>query len=147
MGFGKLGSLAMAGAGAFTGNPYLIASGVGGYMSADEAQRKEQQNKDFNIAQSEMTRYSPWTGMKGQISQYGGPGENAAALAGGIQGASAAQSMKGLFDKPAATAPIPTGEGTMDAGMSGNQQYQQQMQSPWMKPDLFNQYGRKTVMG
>lgn len=144
MGFGKLGSLAMGGIGVATGNPYLIASGVGGFMSADEAERKQEQNKQYNLAQSELTRYSPWTGMRGQINPYSGPGEGAAAMGGAIQGASAAQGLSSLFseDPSKVMNKVASSEGQMDASMFGNQQYQQQS-NPWSKPDMFNQYTRR----
>lgn len=110
---------------------------VGGsaLMGARAADKKAQQQKQYNMAQSELTRYSPWTGMKGQLDNSYTPDALSGGISGGIQGLGMAQGAQGLFSKPAEA--VPNAGGTMDAGMYGNQQYQQQQQSPWAKPNIF----------
>lgn len=121
---------------------WVTVAVVGGsaLMNMNAAKQKQKQQENFNMAQSELTRYSPWTGMKGQLDNSYAPDQLSAGISGGIQGLGIAQGAQGLFSKPAEGA-LPTG-GTMDAGMSGNQQFQQQQQSPWMKPNIFGNPGR-----
>lgn len=122
---------------------WVTVAVVGGsaLMNMNAAKQKQKQQENYNLAQSEITRYSPWTGMKGQLDNSYTPDQLSAGISGGIQGLGMAQGAQGLFSKPADTGAAATA-GPMDAGMSGNQQYQQQMQSPWGKPNIFGNPGR-----
>jgi hypothetical protein len=77
----------------------LIPIGVGAVMGARNAQKQADETKRQNLAQAEITRYSPWTGMHGQIQA-----NTADPLNGAFQGA-----MGGLA----------LGQGMSQAGMFG----------------------------
>lgn len=74
----------------------LALGGVSALMSYQNAQNKNDQMRKQNMAQTEQTRYSPWSGMAaGQINnQYADP--LTAAIGGGLQGAAAGQTLGGL---------------------------------------------------
>ncbi|MFN3453445.1 MAG: hypothetical protein ACK41T_00695 [Pseudobdellovibrio sp.] len=110
-------------------------------LNARNAEAKRSQQKQYNLAQSELTRYSPWTGMKGQLDNSFNPDSLSAGVGGAIQGASIAQGVNGLFSSPQAT----TAPNQQYAGSFGDQTWQQQSQSPWSKPNIFNQ--SKKMMG
>lgn len=88
-----LGSLLAGGAGFLVGGPAGAAIAAGGVMGDAKANREADALRDYNIAQSEITRYSPWTGMSGQVRQNSGPSGVEGAFAGGIQGAAMAQGL------------------------------------------------------
>lgn len=48
----------------------LMAAAAGAYASNRRASAEAKQNKRFNEGQAEVTRYSPWTGMQGEIKPY-----------------------------------------------------------------------------
>ncbi|MNJ94788.1 hypothetical protein D3C87_124910 [compost metagenome] len=87
-----LGTLLSAGAGFAVGGPAGAAIAAGGALGDMKAQRQQEQVRANNMAQAEMTRYSPWTGMRGQITPEGASGLEGA-IGGGIQGAAAAQGL------------------------------------------------------
>lgn len=65
----------------------LVAGGIGlgsGYLQAKQQNRNNQANM---LANAEATRYSPWTGIKGQIGGADSADVGAAAGMGGMQGA------------------------------------------------------------
>lgn len=81
----------------------LMLMGGGGILGYDQAAKQKQQQMIDNAAQAELTRYSPWTGMKGQINtKYADP--FAAALGGGMQGLGVAQGLGTLGKKTPAPA-------------------------------------------
>lgn len=45
-----------------------LMGGVSAGVGALQGQQKEKQQKQFNDSQAEITRYSPWTGMRGQVT-------------------------------------------------------------------------------
>ncbi len=65
-----------------------------GALGAVQGQRKQDRIAKMNEAQAETTRYSPWTGMKGQLQDTGG-GAFDGALQGGLTGAALSQSFDG----------------------------------------------------
>lgn len=71
-------------------------------MSALGAQRRADQQERFNIAQSEQTRYSPWTGHAGQLDNSYTPSVLEGGLSGGVQGLGILQGFgAGPWGKPA----------------------------------------------
>lgn len=63
-------------------------------LGAIQGQRKQDRLQKMNQAEAETTRYSPWTGMKGQLHDTGG-GWFDGALQGGVTGAMMGQGMGG----------------------------------------------------
>ncbi len=131
----------------------LIPVGLTALGAIHGANRAAEERK-FNRAQAEVTRYSPWTGMSGQIRpvQY-------SAFGGGLQGFGTGmalyQSAKRAFgdtDKPESV-----GTGTMGsrAAMSGNalsggsswdmmgsNPYSSSVDSGFQMPSLYSRAGR-----
>jgi hypothetical protein len=64
-------------------------------MGLMKQNRQAEDQRKYNLAQSEMTRYSPWTGQKGQLSMgdTGSPFEGA--VGGAVQGIGITQSLGG----------------------------------------------------
>jgi hypothetical protein len=71
----------------------LALMGGSALLSARNAELKRKQQQANNLAQAETTRYSPWTGMQGQLDTTYNPDWLTAAFSGGVQGASAAQGL------------------------------------------------------
>ena len=69
----------------------MAASAVSSMMSNQRKAEKQRQN---NLAQAEITKYSPWTGMKGQLDNSYTPGSLESGISGGIQGAAIGQGLK-----------------------------------------------------
>jgi len=74
--------------------PLMIASAL---MSANKAQKQAENHKQNNLLQAELTKYSPWTGMRGQIDTTYQPNMLEAAFQGGVQGAAMGQSLGQAF--------------------------------------------------
>lgn len=56
------------------------------------AEKERQDNlQRYNEGQAEVTRYSPWTGMRGQIQRDTGPGIFGAGVSGGVSGLALSQ--------------------------------------------------------
>lgn len=77
----------------------LALMGATALLGANKARRQQEANKQYNLAQAEMTRYSPWTGQSGQLQPNNAPSQFEGAVGGALQGASMAQGL-GLFNKP-----------------------------------------------
>ena len=75
-----------------------LLMGASAIMGMNRANRQADQQRRNNLAQAEITRYSPWTGMRGQIDNSYTPSGLEGAISGGIQGASMAQGL-GMFEK------------------------------------------------
>ena len=95
-------------------------------LQARQAEQRRNQQEKYNKGQAEVTRYSPWTGMQGQMDNSFIPDALSAAAGGAIQGASVAQGLQGAFG--GAAAPQPTAGQFMD---------QAQMSQP-MAPSSMN---------
>ena len=57
--------------------------------------QKENQLDRYNQGQAEVTRYSPWTGIKGQIQPNQGPGMFGAGIGGAVGGLGLMQAFGG----------------------------------------------------
>lgn len=84
--------------------------GGGALLGGIQGQRKQDRIAAQNRAEAETTRYSPWTGMKGQLQDTGG-GMFDGALQGGLTGAALSQQFGG-----GEVAPKPSAMETMGAG-------------------------------
>lgn len=90
----------------------LGLAAAGALLGARQAERKAENQKRYNMGQAEVTRYSPWTGVTGQLDHNYTPGVLEGGLGGGLQGLSAAQGLGGMFDgSKAAAAPAPMAGG------------------------------------
>lgn len=109
-------------------------------IGAMSAKNRNDNIESANKANAEITRYSPWTGMQGQI-QAKGPSMMEGAFAGGLQGLGMAQGMGFGGGAPSAGAPAggmmagggsPLGGQDMSAqlGMQGNMFEQSMNQQP-----------------
>lgn len=93
--------------------PILAMSALGAY----QGQRKQDRIASQNRAEAETTRYSPWTGMKGQLHDTGG-GWFDGALQGGLTGAALSQQFGGA--EKATTGALPeqlNGQSMYEAGL------------------------------
>lgn len=104
-------------------------------LSANKANRQAEQQQKYNIGQSEMTRYSPWTGQAGKIDNSYTPSVLEGGLSGGVQGLGIMQS----FGKSPWGAPTQMQQNSNALG-------EQQQSSPWsgndMKPNIYQSSGR-----
>jgi hypothetical protein len=57
--------------------------------------RQAENQRKYNLAQAEMTRYSPWTGQKGQLSMSDTGSPLEAGVGGAVQGLGLTQSLGG----------------------------------------------------
>lgn len=114
-------------------------------MGLSRQNRQANDQRKYNLAQAEVTRYSPWTGQTGQLDtrDTGSPLE--AGVGGAIQGLGLNQSLDintPWFNKTQQAA-------NSDALMSQSQSnpwavnYQQDM----FKPNLFNSSARRSIYG
>lgn len=97
-----LGAAAPVAAGALGGPWAALATGA--LVGSMNAEKKAEQQRKHNLMQAELTRYSPWTGMRGQISPVDAdPMEGA--LTGGFSGLAMSQALgqKGMFAEKAST--------------------------------------------
>jgi hypothetical protein len=62
-----------------------------GALGAYQGHQEQQEHKRHNKAQAEMTKYSPWTGMSGQVNPYTGKGALGGAIGGAASGAALSQ--------------------------------------------------------
>ncbi len=90
----------------------LLVPALGAVAGGLQANEQKKDVRRQNRAQAEITRYSPWTGMKGQMQAE--PSAVGGALQGGMMGAMAANQM-GMFDKagvkpPTGKPPVPQQE-------------------------------------
>lgn len=81
----------------------IAAMGANALMQANKAKRDQETMKQHNLAQAEMTRYSPWTGQSGKITPYTGPSAFEGAVGGAFQGAAMGQQLNSAFSAPDAT--------------------------------------------
>lgn len=77
------------------------------------ANRRREQQEQYNKGQAEVTRYSPWTGVSGKMDTSYTPDALEAGISGGMQGLGMMQAGQAAFGAPAAAA---TG-----SGMSGEE--------------------------
>lgn len=70
-------------------------------INAEKAKRMKEQQQENNRKQAEISRYSPWTNMHGQLDNSYVPTMMEAGLEGAVQGVGMAQSLNKAF-KPAA---------------------------------------------
>ena len=118
-------------------SPWLLLGGAA--LGAIQGQRKQDQINRMNQAQAETTRYSPWTGMKGQLQNPGG-GWFDGALSGGLTGAMLGQQFGGdntVAPKPGQLETMGAGNAAaFDAGqynkMKALQDSRVAAQNPWM---------------
>lgn len=87
-----------------------IAGAVLGY---DQQRRQAKATEKFNKGQAEVTRYSPWTGVKGQIQQNNAD-PISGALQGGLSGAMFGQQLSGMNAANNANA-VKTAQAEVDA--------------------------------
>jgi len=71
-------------------------------MGMDKARRQADAKESYNKAQAELTKYSPWTGMRGQIDTSYSPTMLEGGLQGGIQGMGMMQAGQSAFGGAAA---------------------------------------------
>lgn len=103
----------------------LLIPAASALMSANQASNKQAQQERYNKAQAETTRYSPWTGMKGQLDTSYSPSALEGGLAGGLQGLGMWQSLKNMgFGSGSANS-----NPTMYSGVDQNTM--QQQTNPW----------------
>ncbi len=116
--------------------PWLMM-GAGALAKGSQANRMQKEQKEQNIAASEQTRYSPWSGMGAGQLQHGGPSALEGAIGGGLQGLSMAQSLENskLFD-PASSVPAAPAVDPAQNMLGSNKMVsdlgQMGQQSPWM---------------
>lgn len=104
--------------------PMLAGAAIGAIQGESKRKAEEQQN----LAEAEKTRYSPWTGMHGQIKKSGANWMGGA-LQGGLTGAMLGQGMGGGAEA-----------GTIvDTPVS--------VESEYTLPTLGSQYARKPKFG
>jgi hypothetical protein len=86
---------------------FLIPMAANALLSARSAERQQAQQKANNMAQAEMTRYSPWTHQTGQLDMSYIPSSGAAAFGGAVQGLGMGQAIDKAFPgAPAAPNPV-----------------------------------------
>lgn len=92
-------------------------------LGASKANRQAEQQKQYNLAQAEATRYSPWTGRAGQLDNSATANAFEGAVGGGVQGLGIAQGL-GMG---------PMGAAKMNAQQQANSDAlgAQPQQSPW----------------
>lgn len=114
--------------------PVLLGLGGAGISAISEMGRQKDLER-HNKGQAEMTKYSPWTGVSGQIQQDQGPGVLGAAVGGGMSGAMMGMNAQSMFNQ----APGMTPE-AVTAGIDANaaqaapmaMNMRQPQRSPWM---------------
>ena len=70
-----------------------IAMAAGSMINEKE---REDNLEAYNEGQAEMTKYSPWTGVRGQIKQDTGPGIFGAGISGAVSGLGVSQQLQGM---------------------------------------------------
>lgn len=83
--------------------PQIALAALQGFAGMQAAKRRQDQTRRYNLAQSEMTRYSPWTGQSGQLSDNYGPGELGGAISGAASGWAFGQGIDNTMNKAATT--------------------------------------------
>jgi hypothetical protein len=112
-----------------------IMMGAGALLQSRANERRRDQQERFNKGQAETTRYSPWTGMQGQLDQSYVPGTLESLAGGAIQGASMAQGLQGMMGgMGGAPTPQPTAGQFMDQMQMAQPQQQIGMN---MQPGLY----------
>jgi hypothetical protein len=74
-------------------------------MGAINAQRKQERQESGNRAQAELHKYSPWTGLQGQMDRSYSPSMLEGGLSGGLSGMAATQGLGGAADGTQMAAP------------------------------------------
>jgi len=110
---------------------WMLPAAIGAVSSMKSAERKADQQKANNLAQAEMTRYSPWTGMTGKLDTSYTPGAFEAGLSGGLQGLGMAQGF-GMGGMGGGGSPQMPANSTMTAGTPWDQMGKAQ------QPNLFS---------
>lgn len=82
-----------------------LIMGGSGLLQARQADQRRKQQQRFNQGQAEVTRYSPWTGMQGQMDNSFVPDALTAGASGAIQGLGMAQGLQGMMGGQAAAQP------------------------------------------
>lgn len=75
----------------------LLPTIASGLLGANQAARQQQQQKAGNLAQAELTRYSPWTGMQGQLDMSAKPSALEGGFSGAIKGLGMGQALNQAF--------------------------------------------------
>jgi uncharacterized phage infection (PIP) family protein YhgE len=114
----------------------LGLAGLGALQGYNSAQRKAEQQKQYNLAQAETSRYSPWTKMQGQLDSSYSPSAMDGAFSGGVTGLGMGQSLSNAFaDKPAAAPQSPQMDQQQQSiynGIAPQQQPREAFQkTPW----------------
>jgi hypothetical protein len=122
-------------------------------LSMYRDQKKNEATEKFNKGQAEITRYSPWTGMKGEVRPiFNDP--VGSGLQGGLTGASLYGSMKGagMFDGDSGGQTLGDGRGGEGAlvsqdqvqGMGGDMGNARPMTADqFQQPQMGSYYARK----
>lgn len=124
--------------------PMAVMAAMGALMGAANEQKKRNDQTHFNKYQAEVTRYSPWTGMQGQLTPVTG-NPLGGAVQGGISGAMFGKSFQGGNGTEAAIGALNAkDDGTVVSGgygqmpgqqmaSNGNQNpYGNMYDSPWL---------------
>lgn len=129
---------------------WLIPAGMAAAGAYKGSQDRAQEGRD-RLAESEIARWSPWTGMAPQRVK-GGSGAIGGAMQGGIAGAGLMQNMKaaGYGDsvQPATTAPEvapPSGETQMSMEPPQGQSRMLAQTNMRGQQDPYNQYGNQSL--
>jgi hypothetical protein len=85
-------------------------------LGANKAAKQQEAQKANNLAQSELTRYSPWTGMKGQLDTSYAPSALEGGLSGGVAGLGMMQAGQSAFGGGAPIAPTADASGANSLG-------------------------------
>lgn len=112
--------------------PLLALMGASAMLSARQAEQKKKQQQDNNRLQAELTRYSPWTGMQGQIDSSYIPDALTAGAGGALQGAAIGQG----FGMGGMTQP-----GQMPMQVSQGGQVAQQGYAGYQNPGMYGTWG------
>ena len=122
---------------------FLLPMAANALLSVNQARKNQEAQKQSNLAQAEMTRYSPWTHQAGQIDMTAQPSSASAAFGGAVQGLGIGQSINNAFASPAQANPA--------AGLDASQKQvyngitQQKPMSQWEmlagQPNFYNNGG------
>jgi hypothetical protein len=116
----------------------IVTAGLG-YL---DGERKREETKRQNMAQAEISRYSPWTGQMGQITpnHYNGM---SSAIQGGLSGFGAVQGMMGgekASPQPAVSESLPA---QSSAASPGGQAFEDfQSYKPFSNRSRYASYSR-----
>ena len=107
-----------------------VAAGGGALLSVNSNRQQAKADEKYNMGQAEMTKYSPWTGMTGQLKQGTTEDFFGSALQGGVAGASFGKQ----FAKP--TGGMEMGKGTQ---MAQNSNFDYNSLQQGQQPTMFGQ--------